>query len=187
MQPQQLDRLSGSLDYLYPHKFDCIIALVPNTNLKIPVLLRVAQNGEVQTIFIVYLVFVVVQLMIRKYDIKLLSSSLNSIWFQTIGICLAQTSDIDTSDKLQLLWTVGLLVFSITSPVILAGVIYQCLVMEEWAPNIDTLDELVARNYTIYSVDILGDGGASWLSSLKYIYILYGLFIFNFSNFFSQS
>lgn len=169
MQPQHLDRFSGALDYLYPHRFDCLIALVPRRNVQVPVLLRVATNGEVQTIFIVYLAFVLAQLMIRKYpNAKQIITIVNSVWFRTIGLCLAQTSDMDQSgDRLQLLWTVGLLVFSITSPVILAGVIYQSLVMAEWEPNIDTLDELVARNYTIYTVDILGDGGAAWLSNLK--------------------
>lgn len=167
MQPQTY-KTNRTIEYLYPYCFDCLVAILPKNHDRTSMLWRVIRNGEVQTILIVYVVFVFVQFLISGSK-----TNIGSAWFRTIGMCLAQVTFSDmTANRLQFLWTVGLLVFSVTSPVVLAGVLYHNLVVEETVANIDTLDELVQLNKTIYNVDSVGDKGA-WMNTLKYGQILF--------------
>lgn len=161
MQPQTYKQ-NRTVDYLYPYCFECLVAIFPKNHERTSMIWRVIRNGEVQTIVIVYLVFVFVQFLISGSK-----TNIGTAWFRTIGMCLAQMTFSDmTANRLQFLWTVGLLVFSVTSPVVLAGVLYRSLVVAETVANIDTLDELVQMNKTIYNVDSVGDKGA-WLNTLK--------------------
>lgn len=170
MQPQTY-KPNRTLEYLYPYCFDCLVAIFPKNHDRTSMVWRVIRNGEVQTILIVYVVFVVVQFLISGSK-----TNFGTAWFRTIGMCLAQMTFSDmTANRLQFLWTVGLLVFSVTSPVVLAGVLYHSLVVEETVANVDTLDELVQMNRTIYHVDSVGDKGA-WMNTLKYEQILIDTF-----------
>lgn len=115
------------------------------------------------------MVFLIVQVGILKWDRanRTIRRAWHTVWFYTIGMCLAHDSNMDTSNRKQFLWIVGLLIFSITSSVILAAVIYENLTVEKWQENIDTLDELVLWNYTVYVVDVQGVGDGLWLTHLK--------------------
>lgn len=167
MQPQNYNQ-NRTIEYLYPYCIECLVVIFPKNHDRTSMVWRVIRNGEVQTILIVYVVFVFVQFLISGSR-----TNIGTAWFRTIGMCLAQMTFSDmTANRLQFLWTVGLLVFSVTSPVVLAGVIYHSLVVEETVANIDTLDELVQMNRTIYNVDSVGDKGA-WLNTLKYLHRFY--------------
>lgn len=151
IQPQPASR-EATAEYAYPYMFNCIQVVVPLDTGKVPVLWLVMKNGHVQALLPVMLLFIAARLFVQK---RTLGSDLHAIWFRTIGICMAQIDIGKSSNRLEMLWTIGLLIFSIIASATLGGIIYTKLVIVQTISNIDTLDELAKSNLKIFVVDFI--------------------------------
>lgn len=165
--------VKSELEFLYPHRYDCFVILVAHNADIVSVLVRIIGNGEVQTVILVYLSFVLGRFL---FDIKCRKNTFDWIWFHTIGVCLAQSTNksmLANHNRWNTVWTAGLLIYSIIAPVILSTVIYKTLINIENAPNIVSLTELdewlSLKNTSIYTADFLDDKGDAYLPNLKCI------------------
>lgn len=90
------------------------------------------------------------------------------MFFNTIGVCLAQNDSktLVMSNRRELLWTVGILVFSVTSTATLSAVVYQKLMFEQLSEPIRTMADLAESDLTIFVADFFFEIG-SWYEMME--------------------
>lgn len=155
MQPDIAGAAAAPYQFLYPNSFDCLIIVVPNLHRTTSILLRLLHNGEVLAILLVFTTFLVLNILIKWSNG---GRDMATHGFQTFGVCMAQ-SRVRVTNRREMLWTVGVLVFSLTSTATLSAVVYRKLMINQsWEP-IRTMDDLAQSELTIYVADWFFDIG----------------------------
>lgn len=159
MRPEGETTVDNYYDFLDPHQFDCLVILVPNGRRTTSIVLRVLRNGEVRTILLVFFLFCLTKIMLRWSRAR----NVAAVLFGTVGQCLAQSSSKATvvTNRREMLWTVGILVFSVTSTATLSAVVYQKLMFEQLTEPIRTMADLAESDVTIYVAEFFYQIG-SW-------------------------
>lgn len=109
------------------------------------------------------------------------------VFFQTLGFSLAQQQPPKLKLRRDYMWFGGVLVFSYIVVVLLSSILYQCLVMSRYEPEIDTAEQLAKSNLKILVLKGEHIWPNQWSVKLKKIYIYtrhtYITFCFNFSEY----
>lgn len=151
--------------YLYPHAMDCLVVFVPIDHSPTSIVVRVLHDGHVQALAIVAVCLMIVR------HIPLLradrASDWSHVWLHMVGLCLAQVriSGLMRS-RLEIVWTVAIVVFSIVASATLSAILYAKLLTDEMCPKIETLDELGRSGMTVYVAQTITDIGG-WYSNLE--------------------
>lgn len=161
--PDNLTTEDAQYNFLHPHDFDCLTIIVPNTRKNTSIVLRVLRNGEALAILLAFTVFLLTNILIKWPRDR----SVSSHCLHTFGMCLAQ-SKLRVRNRCEMLWTVGLLVFSVTAIATLSAVIYQKLITDQSLEPIRTMKDLAESDITIYIADLYFEIG-SWNEMIEFV------------------
>lgn len=158
VRPQTAD---AEYKLLNPHGFDCLIVIVPNVRHTTSILMRLLRNGQVAAILLVFAVFLLTNILIKWKR----SRNVFSHCFSAFAMCLAQNR-VRVENRCEMLWTVGLLVFSVTSIATLSAVVYQKLLVVPISEPIRTMEDLAKSDVTIYVAELLFELGP-WFEMIE--------------------
>ncbi|KAJ6630889.1 hypothetical protein Bhyg_16545 [Pseudolycoriella hygida] len=145
---------------LYPHERDCLVIMVPKQSNLEHFLEKIIKNSDILSIFIALILFAIVRIIIEKCNWK----KWLTIFIKTLGIFLNQEQIRNTTD-VEVAWDMNLRGFSVLATIALSVIIYTNLVNQQ-PVEIDTIDDLIASNLTIYAPDFL-QNDTSFVSNLK--------------------
>lgn len=143
-------------EYLYPHGVDCMSILVPSLRRKTTFLLKVFHGNT--NIFILIFVTFLFFVMSRIFFEYTAPSDWFSEFLVTLGIFLAQNFIKSPKSKREYIWIFGVLIFAYISIVLLSSILYQSLVVNQYGPEIDTLEQLANSDLNI----VLLNGQMAW-------------------------
>lgn len=132
-------------DYFYPHGTDCLSVLVPKSKQKNSFMFKVVRYDATLVIFITYLLFSILRIFMKCSPL----SEWFLEFFKTLGFCLAQQKPRKLKSRRDYMWFSGVLVFSYLVVVLLSSILYQSLVMNQFEPEIDTVEQLAKSNLKI--------------------------------------
>lgn len=154
------EKLNCKTESLYPHEKDCLVVMVPKQNEFANFLRKVMKNSEIQSICIALLLFAIVRIIIQK-----------SAWWQWLSILIKSLAIFFNQDRIpnkngiEVAWDINLRGFSLLATIVLSVIIYKDLITTHYV-EIDTIDDLVSSNLTIYAPDFFQEDDAFW-SNLK--------------------
>lgn len=133
------------------------------------VVILVLQDGQVQAILLVAIVFAISRILLRLRD------SWADVFVYTIGLCLSQIairrsppSQARTRRaRIEFVWTWSLALFSAIATAYLSVIVFVKIVSKPQFKSIDTLQDLANAGLTVYVPDIIDDTG-DWMASLRY-------------------
>ncbi|KAJ6646287.1 hypothetical protein Bhyg_01498, partial [Pseudolycoriella hygida] len=147
-------------EHLYPHERDCLVVMVPKqSNLK-NFLEKIMKNSDIISIFIALILFAIVRIIIEKSTWK----QWITIFIKTLGVFLSQ-EEIRNANNVEVAWDMNLRGFSGLATIALSVIIYTNLVNQQ-PVEIDTIDDLIASNLTVFAPDFL-QNDTSLMSNLK--------------------
>lgn len=142
-------RIGLKSEALYPHDTYCLTAIVPQQGFSDHFLRKVVNNADTQAIFVVLFLFIIFRIILQKAN-----------WHQgfiisikTFGVFLNQ-GRIDNDNQIEVAWDINLRGFSLLATTALSAIIFKSLMNAE-NNEINTIDDLIASNLTIYAPDYL--------------------------------
>lgn len=145
---------------LYPHEKDCLVIMVPKQSHLEHFLQKIIKNSDIQSICIALMLFTIVRIIIQKPSWKLWIS----ILIKSLGIFLNQDK-IQNETSVEVAWDINLRGFSVLATIALSVIIYKNLISKEYV-EINTIEDLIASNLTIFAPDFLRNDESFW-SNLK--------------------
>lgn len=145
---------------LYPHEKDCLVIMVPKQSNLEHFLQKVIKNSDIQSIGIALLLFTIARIIIQRPSWKMWIS----VFIKSIGIFLNQDK-IQNDTAVENAWDINLRGFSVLATIALSVIIYKNLISKEYV-EIDTIEELIASNLTIFAPNFLQNDESFW-SNLK--------------------
>lgn len=131
---------------LYPHNRECLAIIVPTTSTSInSFVYKFARSSALKIIVAIFVILMVARIALLRSSYKIWFSE----YFITWSIILQQNFIRKPKLMVEKIWIILILLFSIITTVLLSGTIYKTLVVPQFLPNIDTLDELMASNLSI--------------------------------------
>lgn len=131
---------------MYPHGVDCLSVLVPVLKQRDIFIFKVARYNATTLIIVTFLMIVVARVLIQRAPI--------SNWFPelliTFGICLAQRNIKSPKSSHEFCWIVSVLLFAFAAVAMLSTILYQSLVLNQYLPEIDTIEQLAASDLNIF-------------------------------------
>lgn len=154
------DRKKLKTESLYPHEKDCVVVMVPKQLSLEEFLQKIVKEPDIQSICIVLIMFAIARIIIQKSPWKLWTA----IFIKTLGIFLNQDK-ISNDTSAQLAWDMNLRGFSVLATIALSVFIYKNLMSKEYV-EIDSIEDLIASNLTIFAPDSFQHDESFW-SNLK--------------------
>lgn len=161
MRPDNPSNTDAAYKFLDPHDFDCLLIIVPNTQHKTSIVIRVLRRGEVLAILLVFSLFGLTRILINWSR----NRNVISHMFNAFAMCLAHKK-VRVGNRREIVWTVGLLVFSVTSTATLSAVLYQKLMTDQPSEPIRTMEDLANSDLTIYVAELFYELG-SWSEMIE--------------------
>lgn len=137
------DRFNEQTDELYPHDKECLTFFVPQQLRIQNFLKKVISHGDVQSISVALLMFVLVRIIIQRAT----WNDLHSITFNTIQLFLAQ-GKIVNRNAIEEAWANILRGFSLFAIITISAILFKSLLNVKHN-DIDTIADLIASNLTI--------------------------------------
>lgn len=160
--PDDIDHiLNYSTERLYPHGKDCLLIIVPRQYQVGSFLTRVLKHGDIQSIGIVLMLFVLVRIIIQKafwYEWF-------SIAFKSLQLFLAQ-GEISDRNAVEGAWSSILGGFSVFGITAISAILYNSLINVRHG-EIDTIEDLIASNLNVAVPDTLAHQFQVFSTNLK--------------------
>lgn len=141
-------------EYLYPHGVDCLIVLVPTLRRRESFIFQIVHESAIVLIAVTFFMYLMVRILIKCAPI--------SGWFSefmvTLGIFLAQKFIRSPKTTREYIWINGLLMFAFVAVVVLSSVLYKHLVVAQYEPEIDTIQQLADLDLNI----LMSNGELEW-------------------------
>lgn len=155
-----------SSEFLYPHIQECVRIIVPTINVIESFPVKLIKHTYCQSIFVAFILMnlfktIFRRIVSRKWDIDI---------FATLRIFLAQGKE--TKSKLpkrswESIW-IGLLVtLSLITTALLSALCYKTIVSIQLQKQINTMDDLIKSNLTIFVPKMLASDVEIWRTTLK--------------------
>ncbi len=134
-------------EFLYPYEMKCLRIVVPRIKTTQRFVEKLCNNSVVQCVCLIVLVMFISKIILnrslRVYD-----------WAQTlfliVAMLLAQKHPKVSTKLWETIWDVQVVVMVIFSTAALSAISYQTLVSVKYVPQIDTLNDLIDSNLSIY-------------------------------------
>lgn len=147
-------------EHLYPHEKDCLVIMVPKQSKMEHFLHKIIKNPDIAAVCIALVLFTIVRIIIQKLSWK----HWISIFIKSLGIFLNQAT-IRNESSVEAAWDINLRGFSVLATIAMSVIIYKNLISKEYV-EIDTIEDLIASNLTIFAPDFL-ETDESFRSNLK--------------------
>lgn len=145
---------------LYPHEKDCLVIMVPKQSNLEHFLQKIIKNADIQSICIALILFTIVRIIIQRPSWK----QWISIFIKSLGIFLNQDT-LQNETSVEVAWDINLRGFSVLATITLSVIIYKNLISKEYV-EINTIEDLIASNLTIFAPNFLQNDDSFW-SNLK--------------------
>lgn len=137
---------SAWYESLYPHNRECLAIIVPTTSTPInSFVLKFIHSNVLKVIAAIFGILFVARIALLRSSYQIWFSD----YFITMSIILQQNFVRQPKLMVEKIWIILILFFTIVTTVLLGGSIYKTLIVPQFVPNIDTLDELMASNLSI--------------------------------------
>lgn len=143
------DALNWPTDRLYPHGKDCLLIIVPRQYQLGNFFARIVKHGDIQSIGVVLMMFVLARIVIRKAYVD----EWFLIAFETLQMFLVQGTIINRN-AVEAAWSNILRGFSVFGITAISAILYKSLINVEHG-EIDTIEDLIASNLSVAVPDTL--------------------------------
>lgn len=159
-------REKSDYDFLYPHEFDYICVVVPNTQSFYFAVEKIFQSLPIKLIPVTLIIFIIIWKLFRII-LKSSNRDWSHIVLDTLGMYFATNATYVTSATAERFFQILIYAFSIITGVVLSGLLYQSIVVGYRHKNINRLDELADSNYEILINKEIANKIDEWDENLK--------------------
>ena len=158
----------GSYEHLYPHEFDNICIVIPNSRRKLAFSLdKIFSSLPSKLIPVILFLFIIIWKLIQN-TMKPKPSGVLQITMRVLGIYLGCSYNHRVYFRSEKILLITIYLFTLTTVVTITGIIYQHLIILEYTSNIDYLYELEIKNYQLLISGEIGMNFNEWSNSLRY-------------------
>lgn len=159
-------RPKKSIEFLYPHITDCLRIIVPKFNDMRTFPNKLIRNQYCQALGLAFIIMTLFKAIFGRILIRKWQGNI----FTTLSIFLAQskiTKSNQSNGSWESIWLGLLVTLSLITTAILSAVCYKTIVTVQFQKQINSLQDLIESNLTIFVPKMLAAGIEAWGSTLR--------------------